>query len=86
MACCEGVGFNYVLNSLGLAENPSYESCYIKKVQYFKRSRKLLLQIIGKQILEYGQIENSLHQLKKAIKENSQIDVEIYFSYDIEYN
>ncbi|HZK57232.1 MAG TPA: PolC-type DNA polymerase III [Clostridia bacterium] len=85
MACCEGIGLNYVLNSFGLAENPSYESCYIKKVQYFKRSRKLLLRIMGKQILEYGQIKGSLHQLRKSIEGNSQIDVEICFFYDIKY-
>ncbi len=86
MAHFKGINLNHFLNSFGLAENPSYESCFIEKVQYFKRSRKLLLQITGKQILEYKQIEGSLHQLRETIKGKLQSDVEVHFSYDIKYN
>lgn len=86
MAHFRGANFNCFLNSFGLTENSAYEFCFIEKIQYFKQSRKLLLQIIGKQILEYKQLEDSLRQLRRAIKENLQSSAEIYFSYDIKYN
>ncbi len=86
MAHFEGINLNYFLNSFGLTENPAYESCIVEKVQYFKHDRKLLVKIIGKQILEHRQLENLLYQLKKVIKENLQSKVEICFSYNIKYN
>lgn len=85
MAHFGNISFNYFLSSFGLAGNPSYEFCYIEKVQYFKQSKKLSIHIIGKQILEYKQIENSLRQLRRTIKESLQSSMEVSFVYDVEY-
>ncbi|MCK9267305.1 MAG: PolC-type DNA polymerase III [Alkaliphilus sp.] len=57
-----GIGFNHFLNSLGLARDPSYESCFIEKIRYFKQSRRLLLQLTGKQIPEQGKIEKQIEK------------------------
>ena len=57
-----GIEFNSFLNSLGLAREPSYESCLIEKIRYFKQSRRLLLQLVGKQIPEHGKIEEQIEK------------------------
>jgi len=79
------LNLNYFLSSFGISGNSSYESCLIEKVQYFKKSRKVLINIVGKEILDYEKIEGSLNQLRKIIQENLDSRMETFFVYDLEY-
>ncbi|MBU5677456.1 PolC-type DNA polymerase III [Alkaliphilus sp. MSJ-5] len=80
-----GLNFNYFLNGFGIPQNPSYESCLIEKVQYFKQSKKISIHLVGKEILDHENVHNSLNQLKTVIEEKLGFSMEVFFVYDVEY-
>lgn len=79
------LNFNYFLNSFGISENPSYESCLIEKVQYFKQSKKISIYLVSKEILDHENVHNSLKQLKTIMQEKLGSSMEVFFIYDVEY-
>ncbi|QUH20798.1 PolC-type DNA polymerase III [Alkaliphilus sp. B6464] len=79
------LNLNYFLNGFGIPQNPSYESCLIEKVQYFKQSKKISIHLVGKEILDHENVHNSLNQLKTIIEEKLGSSMEVFFIYDVEY-
>lgn len=86
MAHIKSLSFNSFLQSFGLAENSSYESLLVNKVQYFKKSKKVSLYLTSTLILEHEEFEKSLDLLKQTIKEYLDAGLEISFVYDIMHN
>ncbi len=86
MDSLKSLSFNYFLSNFGISENPSYESCLIEKVKYFKKSKKIVIYLLCKEILSQQNIDNSLSKLRNIIKEKLDSTVEIFFDYDIKYS
>lgn len=79
------LNLNYFLNSFGIHGNPSYEDCLIEKVQYYKKSKKICISLVGKEIVDQEMLDGSLNQLKKIAKETLGSKIETFFIYDFEY-
>lgn len=79
------LSFNYFLNSFGISGNPSYESCLIDRMQYFKQSKKMTIHLSSKKILDYKLFEESLELLSNAVERNLSSTIEAFLKYDLEY-
>ena len=85
MAPLGSLNFNYFLNCFGITGNSSYESCLIEKVQYMKKSKRIVISLIAKKILDHEKVESSLNELRKMIRLNLDSKIDTCFVYDIEY-
>lgn len=86
MDSLKSLSFNYFLSNFGISGNRSYKYCSIKSIKFLKKSKKISIHLLCKEILNKETLDNSLNQLRKIIKEKLNSSVIISFDYNIEYS